>query len=56
VIDEDTPHQPGGYGEEMRSVFPVDPALIDQPEVNLMHQSSCLKTVPGALAQHIAAG
>ena len=54
--NEQRPHQPGGCGEEMRSVFQVDAGLINKPEVNLMHQSSCLKTVPGALAQHIAAG
>jgi len=51
VIDKDTPHQSCGYREEMRSTFPIYAALIDQPEVNLMDQSSCLEAVFGGLSQ-----
>ncbi len=50
VVDEDPAHFPCGDGKEMSPALPEEMALIDQFEINLVHQARGVKDVVGALA------
>jgi hypothetical protein len=50
VIDQDPPHHHRRHPHELGTVLPVHPALIDQPEIRLVHECGGLQGMTGALA------
>ena len=54
-VDEATSYQPGGDGEEMRPILPLDSTRVSQPEIGLVHELGCLQGMPRALACHVDA-
>ena len=50
VIDQDAPHDVRGGAEEVDAVLPADAALIDQLEVDLVHERRRRERVIGPLA------
>ena len=38
MLDEDLPHRPGGHGEEVLAVLPVDVMVTDELQVGLVHE------------------
>ena len=56
VVNQDTAHHLRRDAEEMGAVLPVDPRLIDQPQVSLVHQGSGLQRVIGAFAAQVVGG
>jgi len=49
VIDEDSPHDAGGHGEEVDAVFPVHLLNVDQTDVRFVDQRRRAQGVPGPL-------
>jgi hypothetical protein len=45
MIDENPPHQLGGYAVKVRSILPDDTFLADQFQVRLMNERCWLKRV-----------
>jgi hypothetical protein len=56
VTDQDAPHHLGGDAEELGAILPVDLVLIDEPEINLVHQRGRLEGVIGAFPAEEADG
>jgi hypothetical protein len=56
VIDQDAAHHLRGDAKEVRPILPVDLALIDHPQVNLVNERRRLQCVGGAFASELAAG
>jgi hypothetical protein len=55
VVYQDLTHQPGCYGEEMRTALPVLLLLANHAEIDLVNQRGRLQGVIGAFAAHIPA-
>jgi hypothetical protein len=53
VIDEDAAHHLRGHGEEVRAVVPRGAALVDEAEIELVHQRRRLQGVAGALGVQV---
>jgi hypothetical protein len=47
------PHYLSGDGKEVRAVLPLDPLLVNEPQVSLVYQRRCLKSVAGPLSGHV---
>ncbi len=47
------PLQTGRDGKEVRTVFPVDLARIDQPQISLVHEHRCLKGIACPFPVHV---
>jgi hypothetical protein len=56
VAHKDAPHHLGSEAEELCTIFPVYLALVNKPEVNIVHQGGGLKRVTGGLATEKAHG
>lgn len=56
MIHEDSPHDLRGHAEKVGAVLPVDLALIDEAQVDLMHQRRRLQSMAGALVAKLACG
>ena len=56
VIDQDAAHDLRRDTKEMRSILPVDLALVDEPEVHLMNKGRRLQGVVGPLLPKLARG
>jgi hypothetical protein len=56
VIDQDSPHELCGDTKEVRPILPVDAALVDEPDVHLMHKGRWLQGVVGTLVPKLARG
>ena len=56
VIDQDAAHDVRGDTEEMRSVLPVHPPLIDEADERLVDKGGRLQSVVGALAPKLTGG
>lgn len=56
IVHQNAPHLLCGHPEELGPVLPVRLALIDEPQVSLVHQGSCLEGVSRALALEVALG
>lgn len=53
MIHKYTSHHLRGDTEEVCAILPVDPRLIHQPHVGLMHEGSRLQRVIGAFATQV---
>ena len=53
VVHQDPPHHARRQAEELGPVPPVDPALVHQPEIGLVHQGGGLEGVAGGLAAQV---
>jgi hypothetical protein len=51
-VGENSAHQAGAEGEEVRAVVPLQAARIRQLQIRFVHQGRGLKGVSGALAAH----
>ena len=49
-------HHLRGDAEEVRAILPLNPGLIDHPEVSFMDQGGGLESVAAALAVQVATG
>lgn len=56
LIDEDSAHHLGGDAEELRTVAPGDPPLIDQPKICLVNERGRLEAVAGTFAPKTGGG
>src|SRR5260370_38611821 len=56
VINQNAPHNLGGDGKELRTVFPANVLPIDHPQVSLVDKCGGLQGVIGALVLHIRRG
>ena len=56
IVDEDAAHQASGDGEEVRTVLPIDPALVDQLQVDLVDERGRLRRAVRPLAGEMACG
>ena len=56
VIDQDPAHDLRRDTKEMRSILPIDLALVDEPDVRLMNEGRRLQGVVGPLAPKLARG
>jgi hypothetical protein len=54
VIDQDAAHDVRGDPKEMRPILPVDLALVDEPEEQLVHKGRRLQGVVSPLASKVA--
>jgi hypothetical protein len=53
VVDEDSPHEPGGEGEEMDAVLPGHSALVDETEERFVNERRRLQRVVAALVTQV---
>jgi hypothetical protein len=56
VIDQDPAHDLCRDTKEMRSILPIDLALVDEPDVHLMNEGRRLQGVVGPLVSKLARG
>ena len=56
VIDQDPAHDLCRDTKEVRSILPIDLALVDESDVRLMNEGRRLQGVVGALAPKLARG
>ena len=55
-LHENATHQLRRDGEEVRSILPPHPLVVDQPDVGLIDQRGRLEAVVGSLAPHVPVG
>ena len=55
-LHENATHQLRGDGEEVRSILPLHPLVVDQADVGLVDQRGGLEAVVGSLAPHVPVG
>jgi hypothetical protein len=53
AIDQDAPHHLTRHPEELPTVLPHDPPLIDQSHIRLVHERRRLQRVPAAFAAQL---
>jgi hypothetical protein len=53
VVDQDVPYDACSDGEEVRTVLPRDALRVDEAEIRLIHECSCLKGVIRALVSDV---
>jgi len=46
----------GGYGEEVRSVLPINTVRVDEPKISLIHQCAGLQGDPWPLPSQLEMG
>jgi hypothetical protein len=56
VIDQDPAHDLRRDTKEMRSILPIDLALVDEPHVRLMNKGRRLQGVVGPFVPKLARG
>lgn len=56
AVDQDAPHHLRRDGEELRAILPGCPALIDEPDVCLVHERRRLECVARPLAPQLCRG
>lgn len=56
VIHQDSSHQLRRHAKKMRSILPVNPALVDKPQVSLVDEGGRLKSMLTSLLAHVARG
>jgi hypothetical protein len=56
VIDQDPAHDLRCDTEEMRSILPIDLALVDEPDIYLMNKGRRLQGVAGPFVPKLARG
>jgi hypothetical protein len=56
VIDQDPAHDLRRNTKKMRSILPIDLALVDEPDVRLMNKGRRLQGVVGPLVPKLARG
>jgi hypothetical protein len=56
VIDQDPAHDLRRDTKEMRAIPPIDLALVDEPDVHLMHKGRWLQGMVGPLVPKLARG
>jgi hypothetical protein len=56
VIDQDPPHDLCGDAKEVCAILPVDLALIDEPQVDLVNERRWLQGVVSTLAPELTRG
>jgi hypothetical protein len=54
VIDQDLPHRSRRNPKEVRPVLPLNPGIVDETKVGLVHEGRGLKDVVSPLATHQA--
>jgi hypothetical protein len=54
VIDEDSPHHPGGDAEEVRPVAPLRLSLVNEPHVGFVNERRWLQRMTGWFSLHVA--
>jgi hypothetical protein len=54
VIDEDSPHHPGGHAEEVRPVAPLSLSLVNEPHVRFVDERRRLQRMTGWFSLHVA--
>ena len=54
MVHEDAAHHFGGDGQEVRAVLPIDPILVDQPQVGFVNERGRLQGVVAPLPTQIA--
>ena len=56
VIDQDAPHDLRRHAKEVRPVLPIGLSLIDEPQVDLVHERRRLECVVGPLHPELPVG
>ena len=56
MVHQDPPHRLGTDGEEVRAAVPLDPRLVDELQVGLVHQGRRLQRVPRPFSLQVHAG
>ncbi len=56
MVGKDSPHHPRGSGQKMGAILPLEPLLLDETQVGLMHQCTGIKGMSRPLVVEIVGG